>query len=353
MKKKSSPSVSSRVHGLRLAALTALFSLPFSASAALVAHWTFDSNLNSSVGGFTGVAAGNAAVNTTAGQFFIGTGSVAFDGAGDNVQTSYDGILGSNARTVSAWFRVDAASTTTAAGTILSYGDSNAGQAGERWELRLESASGELGKLRLEVNSGGIRSSGSTVYDNVAWHNVVVSYAGAGNLGTHQFFVNGKLVGTVAAAVNTTAINTSTDNNVIFGDGWLTNTTNPTRDFNGRIDDVGFFNNASVASDAAIINGLGRLNGLDLTYLDEAQGLWAGSIGGTASIGGKTWEKVTGLTGSLGDIGGTWAGNNAFIVLDGSGNGIALAIPEPSSAAVLASVVALGFAGLRRRRRTA
>jgi hypothetical protein len=342
------PSVRKSARALGVAASAALFSLPFSASGALVAHWTFDSNFNSSVGGFTGTAVGNATtINPTPGQFFIGAGASAYGGSADYVTTSYDGILGNNARTVSAWFRVDAASTTTAAGTILSYGDANNGQTGERWELRLESATGELGKLRLEVNGGSIRSSDTTVYDNGAWHNVVVSYAAAGNLGSHQFFVNGKFVGTTAS---TTAINTSTDNNVIFGDAYPLASTGPVRDFNGRIDDVGFFDNASVASDAALINGLGRINGFDLTFLDEAQSLW--SIGGTADIGGKTWEKVTGLSGALGDIGGTWGGDDAFIVLDGAGGGIALtAIPEPSSAALLASVAALGCAALRRRRR--
>ena len=115
----------------------------------------------------------------------------------------------------------------------------------------------------------------------------------------------------------------------------------------GSIDDVGVYNNALNATDMAMVNGLGRTGGIGLDQLDEAQTLW--SVGGTAVIGGATWQKVTGLSGSLGDYSGTVAGGDATIVLDGSGNGLQV-IPEPSSGLLLiAGAVGLGL--LRRKLR--
>ncbi|MCX6998432.1 MAG: PEP-CTERM sorting domain-containing protein [Kiritimatiellaeota bacterium] len=118
-------------------------------------------------------------------------------------------------------------------------------------------------------------------------------------------------------------------------------------DFGGTIDDVGVFNNATDAAGIALVNGLGRTGGIGLDQLSAAQTLWGGSVGGTATVGGATWEKkASGLGAALGDWSGSVAGGNAKIVLDGSGYGLQV-IPEPSTL----SLAGLILAGLMLRRR--
>ena len=81
-------------------------------------------------------------------------------------------------------------------------------------------------------------------------------------------------------------------------------------------------NKALSAAEVALLHGLGCVQGSDLSWLNEAATLWAGSVGATASIDGILWEKVTGLNGSLGDRRGSKDGRDAYIVLDSSGDGI-------------------------------
>ena len=67
---------------------------------------------------------------------------------------------------------------------------------------------------------------------------------------------------------------------------------------------------------------------------------------GSTTINGNQWQYTTGLTGALGATGGT-ANSNAFVVLDGSNNGMMI-VPEPSS--VLLSRCGAVSLLLRRRR---
>jgi hypothetical protein len=67
---------------------TALISMslllcPLAGRATLIAHWTFDSDVNSTVGSFTSTAGGDAAIDT--GVTRVGGGSLHLDGAGDFV----------------------------------------------------------------------------------------------------------------------------------------------------------------------------------------------------------------------------------------------------------------------------
>lgn len=97
----------------------------------------------------------------------------------------------------------------------------------------------------------------------------------------------------------------------------------------------------------ALINGLGHTGGIGLDQLDEAQALNGMTIGSRAQIGSATWEKVSGLSGTTGDFGGSVSGGDAFIVTDAAGVGVRV-IPEPSTLALLIPSLPLLF----RRRRT-
>jgi NAD(P)H-flavin reductase len=69
-------------------------------------------------------------------------------------------------------------------------------------------------------------------------------------------------------------------------------------------------------------------------------------------IGGYLWQKVTGLSGAVGDYGGTTTAGTAYIVTGALGNGIQVtAVPEPSSVLLVASGLGLlAWRQVRRRR---
>lgn len=96
----------------------------------------------------------------------------------------------------------------------------------------------------------------------------------------------------------------------------------------GCLDDMGIWKNRALsATDVAILNGLGRVQGSSLSCLDAAAALWAGSVGGQATIDAVRWEKAAGLRGKPGDCGGSKATGDGFIILDESGGGLRMVGP--------------------------
>ncbi len=331
-------------------ALAAALATP--ASATLVAHWTFDTDGTDSAGSNNTSLNGGAAVNT--GTFMLGGGSLGGQGSGGRldglddqaITGSNSGISGSAARTISVWFKAPTdPGAPDDAPTMVGLGNSSG--TGTRFDLRLSNSAGNITSnygdyLRLEgQGTSRMTSSGTGVTDDL-WHNLVVSFGGT-TFNNATMYLDGKAVTTLSGS--TTAVNTSAAPLVVGGSN---HTADTERNFYGFLDDIGLWSNASSAEGAALLNGLGRIGDNDLSWLDEAQGLWAGNIGDTAAINGATWEKVTGLTGTLGDWAGPGAnGVGSYVVLDpANGSGIQI-IPEPT-VALLAGV---GLLGLLRRRR--
>jgi hypothetical protein len=94
----------------------------------------------------------------------------------------------------------------------------------------------------------------------------------------------------------------------------------------GYLDDMGIWKNRALSpADVALLHGLGRVQGSDLSWVDEAAALWARGVGERSSIDGVVWEKVTGLEGSPGDCGGSTGNRDGYIVLDTAGGGIRMA----------------------------
>lgn len=318
--------------------------------AALVAHWTFDSDLSDAAGSNDLTAAGSAAAGNSGG--ILGGGALGgasggyLNGTTDQAATSGNfGISGSGTRTLSAWFKAPADPGAPDDGpTLLGMGTSAA--TGNRFDIRLSNSTASIasnydGYLRAEFQGGARQSTADLGVDNDAWHHVMVTYTG-GNASTVTMYLDGKVI---SLAAGTTALDTSAAPFVVGGSNHITDTE---RNFHGLIDDVGVWNTSLAASDAALVNGLARIGGNNLSGLAAAAALWGGSLGDTAEINGTTWMKTDGLAGTLGD----WSqlngsnGNGSFIVLDGAGSGIAI-VPEPASA-LLGS---LGLLALLRRRR--
>jgi hypothetical protein len=59
--------------------------------------------------------------------------------------TGYDGVLGTHARTATAWIK------TTALGEIISWGQNVTGQ---KWIFRVQNSNGQAGAIRVEVSGG-------------------------------------------------------------------------------------------------------------------------------------------------------------------------------------------------------
>lgn len=258
------------------------------------------------------------------------------DGSGDFASThngsssTYDGITGNNARSISLWIKAEGgASAVNPNDVFVGWGGTNA-TARNRFDLGLGNSSDNL--LRIEINSGFAQSTAASVnLRDGNWHHVTLSYATAVN--SVSFYVNGKLYQTVNYSSNPVST-TDNDLGVYIGTGVREGSNalklqsafigSSARFWQGLIDDAGIWASAVGATDVALLNGLGRIGNNDLSTLAPAAALWAGAVNDTAVINGVTWQKVTGLTGALGD----WSqvgGNNgvgSFIVLDGAGGGL-------------------------------
>lgn len=160
-----------------------------------------------------------------------------------------------------------------------------------------------------------------------AWHNAVAVYSGDASI---LLYVDGKL----AAGNSTTSVPMMASNSLSLG-GVYRSSTQLISPFTGQLDDVGLFYNGGgsglvlTPADAALINGLGRTGAIGLDQLASARNLANASVGATASIGGATWQRASGLTGVIGDWGGSVANGNAFIVTGASGNGIRVVAGAP------------------------
>jgi autotransporter-associated beta strand protein len=304
------------------------------AGAALAAHWTFDADGSDSSGNAYGTTLHGNATIAAGGRL---GGALRVDGSGDfasthnGITSNFDGITGNNARSVTLWIKAEGgASNASVNDAFIGWGGTNA-TARNRFDLGLGNTNDSL--LRVELNAGFAQSTTSTInFRDGNWHHVTLSHAGGNSV---SLYADGKLYQTVnysATPVNTTDVNMGVYLGCGVREGSGTNGLklqtayigNPARFWQGLIDDAGIWDSAVSATDAALLNGLGRIGNNDLSTLPPAAALWAGAVSNTAVINGITWQKVTGLTGSTGD----WSqvgGNNgvgSFIVLDDTGGGI-------------------------------
>jgi hypothetical protein len=338
-----------RIPSIALSTATAavLFASPVASQAALTAHYSLDDLsgglLNLGTDGATSdLSAPSAAATPTIVAGIIGSGALHFDGA-DILRALAAGNaaddLASYPFSMSLWVSnvIGAAG---ARSTMFTISQRSAGSTYYGTGVQLVGSILEPELIRRNTSFTELNATGVNVAGSI-WTNIFTVFGTAGA----EIYVGGKLAGsavggqTFSAAVDTIALG-----------GFLRNgsTTTPTDPYNGDLDDVGLFDTALGASDAALVNGFGRLGGIGLEWLDEAQALNGMTLGSSAAIAGLQWEKVGGLTGTTGDFGGTIAGENAYIVTANDGTGLQM-IPEPASAA-LAGAAALALAARRRRR---
>jgi hypothetical protein len=326
-----------------IAAAVAL-SLVTSAHASLSAYYTLD-DLNAGLQnrGSNGSASDLTALNASTTPTLVAGGIVgsalSFDG-NDLLRSLTAGNAGDNLAaypfTMSIWLRNPQLDT--ARDAVFSVSDRTVGDRYYSLGVEAVAGRGEPELIRRNTTFTPLDATGTDVSGGT-WMNI----AGVFGTSTAEIYVNGKLAnsGAISQTFNPSV------NTLNIGGFLRNNGTTPTDPYRGEADEAGLFDTALLASDIALINGLGLTGGIGLDQLDEAQALDAMVTGATGQIGGATWQRVSNLAGTTGDFGGSVAGGDAFIVTDDAGNGLRV-VPEPASAALL--LLAGGALALQRRR---
>lgn len=336
---------------LTIASALAISAAP--AGAALIGHWTFDdadpiSDLTfDGVGNNNGTSGENLAAAATA---KIGAGAIDFgtegveapDATYFNLQQAGDfSITNANSGlTIAFWYKVPDTQSTAEGDNRLPVHLRNSGNS---TSVGVELSNGTArAYVRQSDGSKWVRATGGTDIFDDTWHHVVMVYASGP--GTAMVYIDGRL--------DATATNSDVGATLAFNVGRVgAHETNLSLNIGGLLDDLGIWNDALTPQQVALIHGLGHFTGLNLADDSIAAVLQAFNAQGQAEAGGYQWAYQAGLTGNIGTIGGSTADNNAYIVLDGNGNGVQI-VPEPAGALLGGGMLlALGRRGGRWQKR--
>lgn len=161
--------------------------------------------------------------------------SLHFDGSDNHIQTYYQGIIGSDPRTVEAWIKADHITSRTP--RIISWGG-HGGVLSQSFMLQVDPSG------VLAVSQGVIANvvRGSTEVADSQWHHVAVTYD-AGQNPTCYMYIDGQLDTSFSFAA---IVNTDPRYNLKIGVGSRP-VTATTKSFSGNIDEVRVWNYARTA----------------------------------------------------------------------------------------------------------
>ena len=189
------------------------------------------------------------------------TASLSLDGANSWVDVlGYNGIGGSEARTLAFWFKGPGTQMNNNA-TLIGWGP---GSTGNRFDTRIQGQSG--GSIRTEVAGSG--SNGTAIIDDGEWHHcaMVVDPTVGTTVGDIQFYIDG--VADPLSAVGGTPIDSGTNLNLRIG----ASRTIGGRSLTGKLDDIRLYDRVLTAeeilvlfqpSQEIVINGVEVLNNGD------------------------------------------------------------------------------------------
>lgn len=263
-----------------------------------VMHYTFDNNLNNSgsvsqtlsaQGGF--VAAYEADNEGAASSALTYAG-----GSNHALQSTYTGISGTSARTVTAWIKT----TSNNPQAIVSWG-TDAG--GTLFEVMTKS-----GELRLKIGNATsttafIKKTVNNIVNGGEWHHIAVTVPADGALNDCVLYVDGGVAAINTTASGATAVNTTISTGVTIGNSIISD--NYFR--NGAIDDVRIYASeltageilavAGIAVSAPVANFTGATTatvGEIVTFTDastETPTSWAWDFGDISAVGNKTVQN--------------------------------------------------------------
>jgi hypothetical protein len=329
-----------------LAGWTATWLAPIAYAAPLV-HWKFDETSGTTAADSAGVAQNGTLTNANAGSgWTTGLFGNAYSFAGGDTNEFFGTAIASNTgpyMSMSGWVNK------TAAGNGA-FGSLRAD--GSDFNIHFSSRVSTVLNANKRNGAADITATATTVVNNGQWNHVAVTvdWVDSGNNAIEpaeqkrRLYVNGVLDLEFQETVSRSTYNRLHAGALVRGNG-----TSVLTEFTGMLDDFAYWHNEAIDGvEVALIHGLGRFS---LVTLDDAsianvRAAWMAGAGNSATSGAQTWHFASGLTGVTGTTGGTVAGGDAFIVLDGTnGTGVSL-IPEPGSLATLAAAGLL----LRRRR---
>jgi formylglycine-generating enzyme required for sulfatase activity len=196
-------------------------------------HWPLDGSYLSSVPEYVGMPIGDPDFVPEA-EARIGTGALDLDGDDAVVINGFSGILGTAARTCTAWIK-----TTATVAPIVYWGDVNA-TAGGMWDMRVNG----LGQLRVQLGGGGA-ATGATLVNTGQWvHVATVLPEGGSSAAEVQLYVNG---------VRETAVITAGVINTVNKTPMRIGTNEMGQYFTGLIDDVRVYDRALTAEEIAAL----------------------------------------------------------------------------------------------------
>jgi hypothetical protein len=121
-----------------------------------------------------------------------------FDGTGDYIVTSYNGVSGSGSRTVQCWYR---GFSSTNQRFMVDMGATSGGN-GARFSVKINPSASVA---RIEIGGGGL--DGVTNINNNFWHQITIVYNNAAATNKYKIYVDGVLdaQGDIAFTLNTAA----------------------------------------------------------------------------------------------------------------------------------------------------
>jgi hypothetical protein len=235
--------------------------------------------------------------------------AVYFDGADDFYSLGQLGTLA--AGSMSAWVRLESLDDNQGVVAAGAYG----GGSQVYFSLQADVQGGST-FWRCDLDDGASRRDAfsDSVVALDTWQHLAVTFAGNGTL---RMYVNG------VAQTDVQSLSGDRDPYTITAAGLVGSAAGASRALEGCIDDVCIWDEEIPAGRIALIHGFGKFHGLALDAPEIGAGLALDTIGETVTVDATTWAYADALAGPTGTAGGTVAGQDAFIVLDGnSGEGL-------------------------------